>query len=369
MKKTTLLTVLFFLLRLSVFSQAEVKQTVIQFRPHWSLQVQGGIGYTLGELKFGKLISPSAAFAAGYRFTPVWGVRFGVGGWQSKGGWASPEESYKYKYLQVNADALLNLSNWWGGYRHDRFFSSYLSGGIGYNYGFDNDEAVALNDAGHTLRYLWRDTRSFVAGRLGLGADFRLSDAVAFNLEGNANVLSDHYNAKKAGNADWHFNIMAGFTFRLGKGYTKKEKTISRETTPALPVTTTPTRQSEPVKEKTAEVPVKTEKTEPTRENIFFALNSSELQDSEESKINTLVTYLQKHTDSRIVLTGYADKQTGNPRINSRLSQQRAQKVADALIAAGIAASRITVDYKGDTVQPFDTPEKNRVTVCITESK
>ena len=52
--------------------------------------------------------------------------------------------------------------------------------------------------------------------------DFRICDAVAFNLEGNANALSDHFNSKKAGNADWQFNILAGVSIRFGKGYTKK---------------------------------------------------------------------------------------------------------------------------------------------------
>ena len=62
----------------------------------------------------------------------------------------------------------------------------------------------------------------------------------------------------------------------------------------------------------------------------------------------------------------YADEQTGNPRINKTLSAKRAQAVADALTENGIAADRITVDSKGDTVQPYATPEKPRVTVCLT---
>ena len=37
------------------------------------------------------------------------------------------------------------------------------------------------------------------------------------------------------------------------------------------------------------------------------------------------------------------------------------------LLRNGIAADRITVDAKGDTVQPFSVPEQNRVTVCIVE--
>ena len=50
-----------------------------------------------------------------------------------------------------------------------------------------------------------------------------------------------------------------------------------------------------------------------------------------------------------------------------RLSKERAEAVAEALKAQGIAESRITVDYKGDTAQPFGTAEENRVTICIAE--
>ena len=66
-------------------------------------------------------------------------------------------------------------------------------------------------------------------------------------------------------------------------------------------------------------------------------------------------------------MCGYADKNTGNARINKKLSKERAEAVAEALKAQGISADRITVDYKGDTVQPFSTMEENRVTVCIAE--
>ena len=66
-------------------------------------------------------------------------------------------------------------------------------------------------------------------------------------------------------------------------------------------------------------------------------------------------------------LTGYADKETGNPKINMTLSEKRANNVADALKAKGIAANRIVTDYKGDTVQPNLVPEENRVSICIVE--
>ena len=106
---------------------------------------------------------------------------------------------------------------------------------------------------------------------------------------------------------------------------------------------------------------------EPMKQNIFFALNSALLQKDQQSKIDAMVAYMEKYPASKVAITGYADKETGNPRINMTLSEKRAKIVADALKAKGIAADRIVTDFKGDTVQPFRVPEENRVSVCIAE--
>lgn len=109
--KSTLYVVLFLLSYLFSSAQSVTGQE-IRFLPHWLIQVQGGAGYTLGEIKMHKLISPSVGLYGGYQITPVWGLRVGLSGWQSKGGWAVTKQPYTYKYVQLNADALLNLSNW-----------------------------------------------------------------------------------------------------------------------------------------------------------------------------------------------------------------------------------------------------------------
>ena len=80
-----------------------------------------------------------------------------------------------------------------------------------------------------------------------------------------------------------------------------------------------------------------------------------------------MATYLKENAEAKVTVTGYADKETGNPRYNQTLSQKRAEAVAAALKAAGIDGARITVDAKGDTVQPYGTPAENRVAICVTE--
>lgn len=84
-------------------------------------------------------------------------------------------------------------------------------------------------------------------------------------------------------------------------------------------------------------------------------------------KIEKLAEFMKEHTECNITISGYADKQTGNADINMRLSKKRAENVATQLKEMGIDSQRITVDYKGDTVQPFSTSEENRVSICIAE--
>lgn len=55
-----------------------------EFAPHWFMQIQGGAAHTIGEAKFDKLISPTAALNLGYQFNPVFALRFGISGWQAK---------------------------------------------------------------------------------------------------------------------------------------------------------------------------------------------------------------------------------------------------------------------------------------------
>lgn len=332
----------------------------ITFKPHWFIQTQVGVAHTVGEAKFTDLISPAAALNVGYKFAPAFGARVGISGWQAKGGWVNPQQTYQYKYLQGNVDIMADLSTLFCGFNPKRVFNGYIFAGAGLNRGFDNDEANALDTRTYELEYLWQEGKFLVAGRFGLGCNLRLNDRLSINIEANANALSDKFNSKKAGNCDWQLNALVGLSIKLGKSYTKTapvyyeaEQAVVEQPKPAPVV-----EQPQPKKEVVIE---------PMKQNIFFALNSAKIQDDQKTKITSLVEYLEKHPAAKVSVTGYADVNTGNSKINSKLSEKRAANVAEALKAKGIAANRIKIDFKGDTVQPYATPEENRVSICIAE--
>lgn len=348
------------------FDHQEVTQ---KFKSHAFINLQGGAQYTLGEAKFKDLISPNVQAAIGYQFTPVFAARIQANAWQSKGGWsATTNESlknYKYKYVAPGIDFMFNLSNLFCGWNPDRVFNVTAFLGGGANIAFDNDEvnevakAVGADLGQYELEYVWDGTKVRPFGRAGLQLGFRLSDAVHFLIEGNANILSDKYNSKKAGNPDWYFNALAGFRINLGKSRLVETHDIYRD------VVVYDTIYKEVVVDDGSD-----RIAEDIRRDIFFQRNKTNIEETEVIKIKDIADYLNKYPRATVSIKGYADAGTGNDRINDRLAQQRADVVVKSLIEDyGISADRISYDSFGARVQPFTENDLNRVSICIATCK
>ena len=333
------------------------------FKKHAFLQLQGGAQYTLGEAKFKDLLSPNVQLGLGYQFNPWFGARIAVNAWQSKGGFNGYKfadgtignTTYKYKYVAPTVDFMFNLSQAFCGYNPHRVFNVTAFLGGGANIGFSNGEAADVNKAGYTMAYLWDGTKVRPVGKAGLALDFRLSDAVSLGIEGNANILSDKYNSKKAGNADWYFNALAGLRINLGKTKTTRAK---QEPVAPQPAVEQPKQENyvQPEVKKTAEI----------RRDIFFKINSDVVNEEGKAKIQDLVKFMNENPDANITLEGYADKGTGSAAYNQQISERRAQSVFNILTKEhGIAAHRISYTFKGDTVQPFAENDENRVVICV----
>ena len=88
--------------------------------------------------------------------------------------------------------------------------------------------------------------------------------------------------------------------------------------------------------------------------NVYFKFNSIQPQYYSLDAINQIVKYMKKHPEAEAMLTGYSD-QIGNAEYNNTLSENRAKKVFDILIASGIEESRLS--FKGGGVD--DSVDKN----------
>ena len=374
---------------LSASAQEQYPKTVYDHNPYWYIQLQGGAQYTLGEIDFKDLISPNVQVAIGRQFSPVFGIRLQANAWQSKAGWngytfvtknadgsitegSRVDTKWKWNYVAPGLDLTFNLSNLFCGFNPNRIFNFSVFAGGGVNIGWKNDDAVAAaNNAQanaskigmqyENMEYVWSGTKVRGFGRAGIAADFKVSDAVSLGLEVNANTLSDHYNSKKAGNADWYFNGLVGLRINLGKTYTKID--------PPAPV---PEPEPEPVVEPEPQPvpqPVVQPKVEPLKREIFFVINKWEIRESEQQKVKDIADYMKKYPNAKVTITGYADEETGNDAINDKLAANRADMVVKVLREEyGISESRISYSSKGSRVQPFPNDnEKNRVTICVAE--
>ncbi len=100
-------------------------------------------------------------------------------------------------------------------------------------------------------------------------------------------------------------------------------------------------------------------------EDVYFELNQSVIRDTEKAKVDNLVKVLNDNPDANVDIFGYADQATGTELRNLVLTKERAEAVAAALKAAGIAPERIRTEFHGTEKDSSFTPENNRLAVCI----
>ena len=356
-------------------SAQEADKTVNVFTPHWYAQAQIGGQYTLGEIGFGKLLSPNVQVGVGYNFNQVVGARFSLNTWQSKAGQKFDGNTYKWKwnYVAPMVDATFNLTNLFCEYNPDRLVEVGVFGGIGANIAWGNDEAAdaqaailkneaateALKYGATPLENLWDGTKTRFVARVGANVDFRVSDRVKLGVELSANTLSDKYNSKKAGNPDLYFNALVGVKVALGETHTTK----------VIPAPKPVEKIIERIIEKPAPAPAPKVESKVVEENfrrdIFFPIGNSNIAKSQLTKIAEIVEYMKENPDAKITLTGYADKGTGSAAFNDKIAARRAQTVYNTLAAKGVAKSRMIKESKGSRVQPFEENDMNRVTICI----
>ncbi len=351
--------------------------TEYTYVPNWYIQGQFGGQETLGESSFGHLFSPNAQIAGGYNFNPYIGARLAVNAWRSRGaqnfqGAGVGDQLWKWNYVAPTVDAVVNMTNLIGGYNPYRLVDVDFIAGIGANIAWNNKEAHVANSkltgvGADGLELLWDGTKPRFVGQFGFDVNFNVSEHVAVGIELMANVLPDGYNSKKAGNADWYFNGLAGVKYTFGPKYNKTTRTVE-----------VPVQQPQIIEriiEKVVEqAPVtnvmdEVKAPEMLRRDIFFRINTATITKEEMYKVNEVAEFLKDHPNATVVITGYADKGTGTLAINLRLSKQRAQIVANTLKTKyNIASDRIIVKSMGEAEeQPYADPVDNRVAICVCE--
>ena len=97
---------------------------------------------------------------------------------------------------------------------------------------------------------------------------------------------------------------------------------------------------------------------------VYYQEWSAALDDSAQQIVKSAATWANSHPTSSVEVVGYADPE-GSPQANRDVSRTRAQRVADELIADGVAKERITVTAHGSVGFAMDSQESRRVTISL----
>lgn len=341
------------------------------------VQVQGGVGTTFTNANPLKLISPTASIGGGAYFNTI-GIRLHVNAWESKGGFSSIADTYKFNYVNTNADLLVNLSKLFCP-QSNHLFNLHLVGGIGLNYAWNNSDLNAILQEQSPLDKtvnVWGEghTHTDLLGhnfRVGFLADFDISKHWSLGLEADMNSLSDRFNSKYSNSDDWMLTAQLSVTYKFGHKKAKSTPVVA--TTPVVKEEPVQEEEPAPVVEEKSEPVVAPEptpavreepvKVEPLNETLYYAIRDSEIKSS--AVILKVAEWCKKNAGKKVVVSGYADKNTGTAEINMRYAQERVDKVVAALKAQGVSASQIEAKAYGDTVQPFADNDKNRCVIIV----
>lgn len=352
-------------------STAAQAQSVEDNYPYNFITVQGGAQGTFTNYKFNKLLTPQVALSFGRYFNSKVGARLHVQGWEAKG--AIPginiinpklSEDYKFKAITGDIDLLMNMTNIINPKRSCNLFDWVMLLGFGVNYTWDFDEFNERNDAltVNPNPYPCDSKQSCYNMRLGTQFNFNVSRAVAIGLEIDGNMKNDEFNLKRNYNPDFQLTALLGLTYKFGM----PKKVVKQEVVETYyveePYTETVKKQR----------PVESVEMSKMEKVVYYNICVSDVEQAQgiDAAVKEAADLIKTDPNAKIFVTGYADRGTGNAKINERLSKERAEGITAKLVNDhGINAANITTTWKGDTVQPFSENDKNRCVIITGEGK
>lgn len=347
------------------------------FWSNWFLQANlaGSAFYSNEEMESGFSKSPFKGFrnnlgfsvAIGKWFTPGIGLRTKFQGIWGRTVVSEDKDLNANKYWVLNEQVLFNLSNMIFGYNPTRVwnFVPYMGAGFGRNMSYNSYD---MNFG------------------LGILNTFRLSRKVAINLDLSWYCFEPGFDGVPAmmpnvdgfvKKRDNMVNVEVGLTYNLGKATWEKTpdvdalKALSQGQIDALNAQLADAQSENDRLKDMLSKQKSVQETKVVKEvvaapvSVFFNIGKSKIASKKDLQNVKDLAEVAKANNSKIVVTGYADSQTGSASWNKTLSQKRAETVADELVNMGISRDNIEIVAAGgvDTLSPVSY--NRRATVAI----
>lgn len=362
-----------------------------KFGDNWFLQGFWGGDFSISEnsrhLKFTEQMNPSYGLAVGKWLSPSIGVRLKADH-MIQTSMANPEAvaaypniygngKYKFKMWTATVDGLLNLNNIVGAFRETTKFNVNMIVGLGFlrSFGFENKvkQWENLNNGAYPI---YKHPKNYMMGKVGFAGDLKLSEALDLGLEITANLTNDKYNGVKDDQLyDAFINAQLGLTYhfkdhfgdRRFKNRSLNDADILNSLNDRINAARQDLANARPRTENRIENTYK--QIEVLDMTVNFIIDKYNITDLQKKNIAAVAKYLEDNPGTNLIVTGYADVKTAYPAYNLKLSERRAKAVYNCLVKEfGVNPDRLKIDYKGDTVQPYDRKnEWNRVVVFVIE--
>ena len=381
MKKTILMaTVALFALQAN--AQEALEESNIC--DNWYVGVNAGIGMkTTENSDVLKNLNPSVGLRLGRYWTPVTG-------WMISGEVFLRDKAFDWsdaktvKGTSVDLLGTLNLSNWFGGYLGEpRHFEVVALAGLGWNHVFDTKLARAndmVSKFGLDFTFNLGEKK---------GWQFYIEPAINYNL---TNTNEVRFNVNRSG-----VQLTAGFNYKFsncnGTHNFKFAELRNQREIDALNNRINDLQAQVVAKNKQVAERDKTiatlqddleaaKKVKPTVTTVTKVVNNNVLQPTvifgqgkstvdaaQMASVAMVAKYMKNHPESKILIKGYASPE-GNPELNQKLSEARANAVKKVLVSRyGIAEGRLTVQGMGATSELFDEIDFNRVATFTDTTK
>ncbi|MBQ2413340.1 MAG: OmpA family protein [Rikenellaceae bacterium] len=356
-----------------------------KFWDNWEIGAGAGVqtwffGDNQDEGKFGKRISYALDLHATKWITPVFGARLQAQGLQMESTCLylneflpkdeigfGPQGDWSYYF--IHADAMINVRNWIGGYKEMRVWQPVVFGGFGY----------ARSHISGDDRYL--NGNQEWAFSYGLLNKFRVSKSIDLTLEAKNMLVRESFGLRgsdeqavvdgfgKYGNL---LSLTAGVTYRFNRrgfarpevcpepdysAYNKRIENLENELANAQA-----TADDLAKKLAAAEAPIIYQGKEiPIEMIIFFEWDKHKVTQRAALQLDYLAK-MMKESDATFVLVGFASEE-GVVKHNMGLSERRVKAIKDALVQRGVAAEKLELDWKGESVQFPNLPPNRAVII------
>ena len=307
--------------------------------------------------------TPGFSVAIGKWFTPGLGLRTKFSGvW---GRTVVDENKHSNHTWTLNENVLFNLSNMLYGYNPTRVwnFVPFVGAGINRNCCYNR---YAMNLSAGILNTF--RVSKHVGVHFELGWNYAEQDLDGIVQDGKGSTIWEGKDNK--------LYAELGLTFNLGKASWDKTpdvdaiKALSQAQIDALNAQLNDAN-AENARLKNLLAQKKDESTAAVKEyvgtpvSVFFNINKSVIASKKDLvNVKNMAEYA-KENNANLLVTGYADSATGKPAYNQKLSEKRAETVANELVKMGVSRDQITTEAKGGVKDLSPISYNRRATVQV----